>query len=171
MATRDTEVGGCPVAQGDWVMMAFNAANRDPDVFERADEVLLDRQHNRHLGFGLGVHRCLGSNLARLEMNIAIEAWLARYPEFTLSDASARHLVGRPGPRPPPHPRPPRLTRATPRPRLGRPGRPGPHSRSGSQLPAICTAYGAERRQLSAAESGARRGEGRWAGWTARWRS
>jgi cytochrome P450 len=89
VATRDTEVGGCPVAQGDWVMMAFNAANRDPDVFERPDEVVLDREHNRHVGFGLGVHRCLGSNLARLEMNIAIEAWMARFPEFTLTDPDA----------------------------------------------------------------------------------
>ena len=89
VATRDTEVGGCPVAAGDWVMMAYNAANRDPEVFERADEVLIDRERNRHAAFGLGVHRCLGSNLARLEMNIAIEAWMARFPEFGLVDPAA----------------------------------------------------------------------------------
>ena len=86
VATRDTEVGGCPIAGGDWVMMAYDAANRDPDVFERADEVVLDRERNRHVGFGLGVHRCLGSNLARLEMNIAIESWMQRFPEFSLTD-------------------------------------------------------------------------------------
>lgn len=89
VATRDTELAGCPISAGDWVMLAFNAANRDPDVFERADDIVIDRAVNRHAAFGLGIHRCLGSNLARLEMNIAIEAWLARFPEFTLTNPEA----------------------------------------------------------------------------------
>lgn len=89
IATTDTEVGGCPVSAGDWVMMSFPAANRDPEVFDRADEVVIDRAANRHAAFGLGVHRCLGSNLARLEMVIAIEAWMKRFPEFHLTDPDA----------------------------------------------------------------------------------
>lgn len=86
IATADTEISGCPVDEGEWVMLAFPAANRDPEVFEAPDEVRIDRQKNRHAAFGLGVHRCLGSNLARLEMNVAIEMWLERHPEFSLAD-------------------------------------------------------------------------------------
>jgi len=86
VANRDTEVGGCPVAAGEWVVLAYPAINRDPDVFPEADRIVIDRQVNRHATFGLGVHRCLGSNLARLEINIALEAFLRRYPDFTLTD-------------------------------------------------------------------------------------
>lgn len=86
IATRDTAIAGCPVAEGSWVMLPFNAANRDPEMFERPEEVIIDRERNRHAAFGLGVHRCLGSNLARLEMNVAIEMWLERFPEFSLID-------------------------------------------------------------------------------------
>ena len=84
IATTDTELGGCPVREGEWMLLNFPAANRDPEVFDRPDEVLIDRQRNRHAAFGLGVHRCLGSNLARLEMNIAIEMLLERFPEFKI---------------------------------------------------------------------------------------
>ncbi|MEM7337418.1 MAG: cytochrome P450 [Actinomycetota bacterium] len=88
IATSDAELGGCPVGEGEWVMLNFPAANRDPAAFEQADEVIIDRQKNRHAAFGLGPHRCLGSNLARLEMNVAIEMLLARYPEFTLVEGA-----------------------------------------------------------------------------------
>jgi cytochrome P450 len=88
VATQDTELGGCPVSAGNWVVLAFNAGNRDPEAFERAEEVVIDRAANRHAAFGLGIHRCLGSNLARLEMVIALEEWRARFPEFTLVDPS-----------------------------------------------------------------------------------
>ncbi len=88
VATEDTELGGCPVAAGDWVLLGFPSANRDSEVFDHPDEVVIDRERNRHAAFGLGVHRCLGSNLARLEMNIAIEMWLERFPEFELTDPS-----------------------------------------------------------------------------------
>lgn len=89
VATADTEIAGCPVTEGDWVMLPYPAANRDPAAFENPHDVQIDRQQNRHAAFGLGVHRCLGSNLARLEMNIAIEMFLARYPEFELTDPDA----------------------------------------------------------------------------------
>ncbi len=73
MAKEDTEVAGCPISAGEWTVLAFPSANRDPELFDRPDEVLIDREENRHSAFGLGVHRCLGSNLARLEMQIALE--------------------------------------------------------------------------------------------------
>jgi cytochrome P450 len=86
VVTADTEFRGCPMHEGDKVLMNFPAANRDPAVFERADEVVLDRTHNRHVAFGSGIHRCAGSNLARMELKVAIEAWLQRIPTFKLND-------------------------------------------------------------------------------------
>jgi cytochrome P450 len=68
--------------------MAFPAANRDPSVFADADKVVIDREHNRHVAFGAGIHRCAGSNLARMEMRVAIEEFLARVPDFEVSDPS-----------------------------------------------------------------------------------
>jgi len=89
VAQEDTEVAGCPISAGEWTVLAFPSANRDPELFDRPDEVLIDREENRHSAFGLGVHRCLGSNLARLEMQIALEMWMERFPEFELTDISA----------------------------------------------------------------------------------
>ena len=88
IAVEDIDVQGCPVKAGDKVLMNFPAANRDPSVFERPDEVVLDRAANRHLAFGVGIHRCAGSNLARMELRVAIEAWLRRIPEFRLADGA-----------------------------------------------------------------------------------
>jgi len=62
--------------------MSYATANRDPEKFENPDTVIIDRQHNPHAAFGLGRHRCLGSNLARLEMTVALEEWLKRFPDF-----------------------------------------------------------------------------------------
>jgi cytochrome P450 len=81
----DIEIGGCPMRAGDPLLLPFPAANRDPDAFDRPDEVILDRQHNRHAAFGIGIHRCLGSNLARLELRIALERLLERVPTFALA--------------------------------------------------------------------------------------
>ena len=86
IATEDTELAGCPVRAGDKVLLSFAAANRDPEAFERADEVVIDREINRHVAFGVGIHRCAGSNLARMELQVAVEQWLARIPEFRLAD-------------------------------------------------------------------------------------
>ena len=82
---KETTVGGCPFKEKGQVLLSFPAANRDPAMFPDADQVKIDRAENRHAAFGLGRHRCLGSNLARLEMTVAIEEWLARYPEFGLA--------------------------------------------------------------------------------------
>ena len=100
IATQDTAVAGCPVSQGRRVLLSFPAANRDASVFDRPEEVLLDRQHNRHLAFGSGIHRCGGSNLARMELRVALQVWLERIPAFRLADSRARHLGRRPGARP-----------------------------------------------------------------------
>ncbi len=87
--TEDVEFAGCPMRAGDKVLMAFPAGNRDPDVFEDPDAFLIDRDRNRHLAFGAGIHRCLGSNLARMELRVAIATFLARVPTFTLADPDA----------------------------------------------------------------------------------
>jgi cytochrome P450 len=83
---KETTVGGCPFKEKGQVLLSFPAANRDPAMFADADKVLIDRAENRHSAFGLGRHRCIGSNLARLEMTVAIEEWLARFPEFSLAE-------------------------------------------------------------------------------------
>ncbi len=90
----DFDFHGCPMKQDDWVLLPFPAANRDPDAFEQADEVHIDREENRHAAFGLGIHRCLGSNLARMELRVALEVWLERYPDFSLADPDAVRWSG-----------------------------------------------------------------------------
>jgi cytochrome P450 len=89
IVSQDAEIGGCPVKAGDSVLLPFPAANRDPEVFPDADRVVIDREENRHVAFGLGIHRCLGSNLARLELRVAVEVFIQRFPKFVLADASA----------------------------------------------------------------------------------
>lgn len=88
LVTKDMEWKGCPMKADDWILLSFPAANRDPEFFERADEVILDRQANRHAAFGLGPHRCLGSHLARMELRVALEVWLERVPSFALDPAA-----------------------------------------------------------------------------------
>lgn len=86
---EDTVVGGCPMRQGERVLLPFPSGNRDPDAFEHPDRVIIDRAINRHIAFGVGIHRCLGSNLARMELRVTVQTWLERIPEFTLTDPSA----------------------------------------------------------------------------------
>jgi cytochrome P450 len=85
LVATDHEFQGCPMKAQDWVLLPFPAANRDPAVFPDADRVVLDRAENRHAAFGLGIHRCLGSNLARLELRVALQEFVAAFPEFGLS--------------------------------------------------------------------------------------
>lgn len=87
IVAEDTEIGGCPVKARDWVLLPFPAANLDPEEFENPTDVVLDRQRNRHLAFGVGIHRCIGSNLARMELKVALEEWMARFPDFELAVA------------------------------------------------------------------------------------
>jgi len=85
MVAKDTDFHGCPMKKDDWVLLPFPAANRDPLKFEDPDTFVVDRAENRHAAFGLGIHRCLGSNLARLELKVAIEEFIRRFPRFELA--------------------------------------------------------------------------------------
>jgi cytochrome P450 len=92
--TKDYVYEGCPMKENDKVLMNFPAGNRDPEKFEHPDEVILDRKINPHIAFGVGIHRCAGSNLARMEMRVSIEEWLKRIPDFRLEDPEAVTWAG-----------------------------------------------------------------------------
>jgi cytochrome P450 len=82
VATEDVEVAGCPVGAGEHVMAIIGAANVDDAEFDGAAELRWDREVNRHLAFGGGIHRCLGSHLARLELRVALREWHRRIPDY-----------------------------------------------------------------------------------------
>jgi cytochrome P450 len=86
LVATDFDFDGRQMKEGDWLLLPFPAANRDPEQFPDADKVLIDRAENRHSAFGLGIHRCIGSNLARMELRVALEEWMKRYPDFELVD-------------------------------------------------------------------------------------
>jgi cytochrome P450 len=89
LVKEDMNWRGVDMKADDWILLSFPAANRDPTQFDRAGEVVIDRAINRHAAFGLGIHRCLGSHLARMELRVALQVWLERVPVFTLADPSA----------------------------------------------------------------------------------
>jgi cytochrome P450 len=84
VTTNDTELGECPIAAGESVIAFIGAANLDEKELPDAGTVRLDRTVNRHLAFGGGIHRCLGSHLARLELRVALREWHRRIPEYRL---------------------------------------------------------------------------------------
>ncbi|HML00490.1 MAG TPA: cytochrome P450 [Acidimicrobiales bacterium] len=84
-ATTDTEVGGQAIRQGDRLLMLYQSANRDGDVFENPDELRIDRSPNPQLAFGIGPHVCLGINLARLEIRVTFEEIVRRLPDTHVS--------------------------------------------------------------------------------------
>ena len=90
-ATRDCEVGGQRIKAGDRLALSWSSANFDESVFDRPDEVILDRFPNRHQAFGLGIHRCVGSNLARSEFVVVLEEILRRLPDYVIDADNARH--------------------------------------------------------------------------------
>jgi cytochrome P450 len=96
IATQDTELGGHPIKAGTAVMVSYGAANVDPSEFPDAFEVRFDREVNRHIAFGGGVHRCLGSHLARRELRITLREWHRRIPEYAIK-AGHEELVYPPG--------------------------------------------------------------------------
>jgi cytochrome P450 len=89
LVKEDMHWHGVDMKADDWILLSFPAANRDPAQFDRAGEVVIDRAVNRHAAFGLGIHRCVGSHLARMELRVALEVWLERIAEFTLADPAA----------------------------------------------------------------------------------
>ncbi len=84
--TREVDLGGQRIAQGDVVLCMIGSANRDPRQFEEPEALRLDRDPNRHLSFGQGIHFCLGAPLARLEADVAFRALLARWPSIALAE-------------------------------------------------------------------------------------
>jgi cytochrome P450 len=89
LVARDISFRGADMKPEDWVLLSYPAANRDPAQFDQADQVIIDRQINRHAAFGIGIHRCLGSHLGRMELRVALEVWLERIGAFSLADPSA----------------------------------------------------------------------------------
>jgi cytochrome P450 len=82
---QEVQLSGHTFCPGESVIVNYASANRDAQRFPDADQCILDRRENRHLGFGAGVHRCLGSNLARLEFQVGVEQVLSRMPDFALA--------------------------------------------------------------------------------------
>ena len=89
-ATIDTELGGVKIEKGQKIAALIGSANRDSSVFERADEMDLTRDPNPHIGFGAGIHFCLGAPLARLEMSVSLPALWEKYPNMQLDGNPVR---------------------------------------------------------------------------------
>lgn len=92
--TESVAVGGVEIPAGDDVYMGWVAANRDPEVFPEPTEFRLDRGRNRHLSFGAGVHVCVGSPLARMQLRVVIDRLLERLPDIEIAVAEAEYVFG-----------------------------------------------------------------------------
>ena len=89
-ATDEVEIGGVAIKPGQKIAALLGSANRDEEIFERADELDLSRSPNPHIGFGAGIHFCIGAPLARQEMQISLPALLHRFPRLELADKPIR---------------------------------------------------------------------------------
>lgn len=89
-AACDTELAGTRIAKGDKVVLWFASANRDEAVFTHADELVLDRSPNPHVGFGVGAHFCLGTHLARLETALLFETMLRDIDDIAVLEEPTR---------------------------------------------------------------------------------
>jgi cytochrome P450 len=83
-AVRDAELGGCPIVAGDRVLLSEVSANHDERAFADADRFVIDRFPNRHVAFGLGIHRCPGSHLARAQFKVMLQQVLERMPDYAV---------------------------------------------------------------------------------------
>jgi len=86
VTTQDTELSGCPIAADEVVSVMLGSANTDERAWDEAASVDIDRRVNKHLAFGGGVHRCLGSHLARMELRVVLEEWHSRIPEYRVPE-------------------------------------------------------------------------------------
>ena len=89
-ATADTEIGGVMVKTGQKIASLLGSANRDETVFDRADELDLTREQNPHIGFGAGIHFCLGAPLSRIEMSASLPLLFERFPDLSLAEEPKR---------------------------------------------------------------------------------
>ena len=87
---EDTEVGGVPMERGQYLMLLLGAANRDPEAFDDPDVLDVSRERNPHLGFGRGIHHCLGAPLARMEAEVMLGKLLERFPNVRLAGTPTR---------------------------------------------------------------------------------
>jgi cytochrome P450 len=86
ITTGETEIGGCPIPANQVVTVMLGSANTDERAWKDVDTVDFDREENRHLAFGGGAHRCLGSHLARMELRVALEEWHQAIPDYAIKD-------------------------------------------------------------------------------------
>jgi cytochrome P450 len=94
--TRDVVLGGQHLRRNDRVIISWLAANHDEQEFERPDQIVLDRAPNRHVAFGLGPHRCIGSHLARLMSEVMVRAVLDRIPDYQVDLGGIHEYLGNP---------------------------------------------------------------------------
>ncbi|MEY8015671.1 cytochrome P450 [Mycobacterium servetii] len=94
--TRDVEIGGQHLRKNDRVVLSWLSANHDAKEFDRPDEIVLDRAPNRHVAFGLGPHRCIGSHLARVVSQVMVAAVLERIPDYRVELEGVRQYLGNP---------------------------------------------------------------------------
>jgi cytochrome P450 len=87
--TRDTELAGHELKAGEWIMASFMGANHDPREFPDPDKVIVDRTPNRHIAFGVGLHRCLGSHLVRLTLPLMLRRLLELSPDYSVDESRA----------------------------------------------------------------------------------
>src|SRR6185369_5833232 len=90
---EDTKLNGSPIQVGNMALLSFPSANRDASVFPDAERVVLDRKPNRHLAFGFGIHNCLGANLARIEITVALQQWMAKNTQLQTCTRRGGQLV------------------------------------------------------------------------------
>jgi cytochrome P450 len=93
---KDVELGGQCLRKNDQVIISWLAANHDEHEFERADQIVLDRTPNRHVAFGLGPHRCIGSHLARVMSEVMVKAVLDRIPDYEVDHSGVHQYMGNP---------------------------------------------------------------------------
>jgi cholest-4-en-3-one 26-monooxygenase len=93
---QDTEIRGQPIREGDRVVMLYQSANRDEEIFPDADRFLVDRRPNDHLAFGIGTHFCLGANLARAEIRVMYRELLRRLPDIRMAPGARPEMVRSP---------------------------------------------------------------------------
>ena len=86
ITVEDTELSGCPIPKGTLVSTNIGSANTDEQFWDQADTVDFDRAVNKHIAFGAGVHRCLGSHLARMELRVTLQEWHRRVPDYRIAD-------------------------------------------------------------------------------------
>ncbi len=94
--TADTELGGQYIKRGDVVMISWLGANFDPVIFDRPDDVEIDRAPNPHLAFGVGAHRCIGMHLARMLFPVMVKEVLSRLPDYVVDHAATAFYAGNP---------------------------------------------------------------------------